>query len=364
MKAVRKRAAGAGNSAPQKRQGFPDVNQDGLDEAIDNYIRVVGVKEGMNLFEYINLQPQQAENAKAMFKLHPLIKALLGVSPTAEIKYKNLKQAMAVAVQKFGHELLSKHWKVEASMLAGRAADSMLVLLKHWRRVTNSHAAWERFGSRLDNSQLQVLTILYKKTTYKGDGPKKERVLKKEESDVTMCSKGFPAMLGTSSEEECETGSGGDSLARSLLETSPPPVTKKDWRLQAGKEPKGQTMKKGKKTKKHTKRPATSSGAAGAAAKTGKKPTPNGSAGGPDTKIDTTSLSIGGGKVQSYIQHMPNGPEGGKKLVAAVTLNQATATRKTHKQLVEELLPACKAAGSTKGSVLAERQKLFEKYAK
>ena len=150
------------------------MSQDDLEEAIDTHIRVVGVKEGLNLFEYINLQPQQAENTRAIFKLHPLIKALLVVSPTAEIKYKNLKQALTVAVQRFGHELLSRHWKVEAGMLTGREADSMLVLLKHWRRVTNSPTTWERFGSKLDNSQLQVLTGLYKSTTCKGDGPKKK----------------------------------------------------------------------------------------------------------------------------------------------------------------------------------------------
>ena len=48
MKAARKRAAGAGNSAPKKRQGFPDVSQGDLEEAIDNHIRVIGVREGMN----------------------------------------------------------------------------------------------------------------------------------------------------------------------------------------------------------------------------------------------------------------------------------------------------------------------------
>ena len=88
MKAARKRAAGAGNSAPNKGQGFPDLSQDDLQEAIHNHIKVIGVKEGMNLLEFIYLQPQQAENARAISKLHPLIKALLGVSPTAEIKYK------------------------------------------------------------------------------------------------------------------------------------------------------------------------------------------------------------------------------------------------------------------------------------
>ena len=301
MKAARKRAAGAGNCAPKKRQGFPDVSQDDLEEAIDQHIRVIGVREGMNLLEYINLLPQQAENARAIFKLHPLIKALLGVSPSAEIKYKNLKQAFTLVMQKFGHELLPKHWKVEAGMLAGGAADSVLVLLKHWRRVTNSPTSWERFGSKLENSQFQALTSLYKQTRCKGDGVKKARVLKKEVSDVTMCSDGFPAMLETTSEEEEDESEAGSSmdpetkaaLAKSAMETSPPPVAKKEWRLKAGKEAKGKQGKKGKKPKKHTKKPAASA-ASKTVAETAMKAKSHGSAGGPETKIHTESLSIGG----------------------------------------------------------------------
>eukprot|EP00435_Cladocopium_sp_Y103_P076066 s462_g75.t1 len=97
-------------------------------------------------------------------------------------------------------------------MLTGRAADSVLVLLKHWRRVTKSSTSWEMFGSKLDNSQLQALTSLYKKTTCKEDVPQKKRILKKEVSAVTMASDGFPAMLGTTSEEEeDETGSEDES---------------------------------------------------------------------------------------------------------------------------------------------------------
>ena len=75
-------------------------------------------------------------------------------------------------------------------------------------------------------------------------------------------------------------------------------------------------------------------------------------------------MSIGGSKNQSYIQHMPFGPSNGKKLVVSVPLAQATKLKVSHKQLVEELLPACKEAGATKGSVLAARLKLFEKYQK
>lgn len=178
-------------------------------------------------------------------------------------------------------------------MLAGRAADSVLVLLKHWRRVTNSPTSWERFGSKLDNSQFQTLTSLYKQTRCKDAEPKKAKVLKKEVSDVTMCSDGFPAMLETTPEEEeeeedeSEAGSSvaktKAALAKSAMETSPPPVAKKDWRVKAGKEAKGKQGKKGKKRKNHTKKPAAST-ACKTVAKAAMKTKPHGSAGGPDTK--------------------------------------------------------------------------------
>ena len=85
---------------------------------------------------------------------------------------------------------------------------------------------------------------------------------------------------------------------------------------------------------------------------------------GPDTPIAQETLSIGGGKNQPYIQHMPFGPNTIKKLVVSVSLAQAAKLKVSHKQLVEELLPACKQAGATKGSVLAARLKLFQKYEK
>ena len=42
------------------------------------------------------------------------------------------------------------------------------------------------------------------------------------------------------------------ALAKSAMEASPPPVAKKDWRLMAGKEAKGQKGKKGRKTQRST----------------------------------------------------------------------------------------------------------------
>ena len=221
----------------------------------------------------------------------------------------------------------------------------------------------------LDTAQLQVLTGLYKKTEKHGGGLSGTRKLKKEVPDVTMASDGFPAMLATSSASKTEAGSDGGaskapeasaaSAARSnSLLGSPPPVTKAKWREKAGKpvkkRPAGKTKEKVESGKK---KPAAK---AGPAAEVKKK----GTALGEETPISQETVSIGGGKNQSYIQHMPFGPSNGKKLVVSVPLAQATKLKVSRKQLVEELLPACKEAGATKGSVLAARLKLFEKYQK
>ena len=109
-----KRGAGAGNKNPVKRQGFPDCDQDKLDEAIDCYIRSMGVAASFDLLEYKHLQAQQAEQPKAVYKLHKLVESLLKVSPSGQIKYEQLRQALQVACNRFGVELLSPHWPVES----------------------------------------------------------------------------------------------------------------------------------------------------------------------------------------------------------------------------------------------------------
>ena len=88
-----------------------------------------------------------------------------------------------------------------------------------------------------------------------------------------------------------------------------------------------------------------------------------GARGGPDA-IHLPSVKLGGGKAQSYIQHMPDGPDGSKRLIVACTAARAKFLKVTHKALMEELLPKCKEKGATKTSVLKERDKLFEKYGK
>ena len=85
---------------------------------------------------------------------------------------------------------------------------------------------------------------------------------------------------------------------------------------------------------------------------------------GPDTVVDVATLSLGGGKKQTYIQHQPNGKGTPKRLIVACTIQQASSLTISHMQLVEELLPHCKRPGATKGSILEARAKLIDKYKK
>ena len=345
MKAV-KRAAGAGNKNPVKRNAFPDVSQDRLDEEIDCYIRSMGVAASFDLLEYKNLQPQQAEQPKALFKLNKLLEALLKVSPSGQIKYGQLRQSLVVACKKFGMELLASHWEVEHAHLPGRASDALGILLKHWRRVTASQTAWEKFERKLEESHANQLQRLYK--MMQGEKEKPKRELTAHISDVTVDSKGMPAMLKTSSEEDGSS----DCDTKGSLMNSPPPVAKGVWREKAGKPLKKKPATKMALAASTCKRPASKH-----------NPKMARLAGGATTNIHTASLTVGGGKNQAYIQHVP-GPGTGKRLIVACTVKQAAALKISHKALIQELLPKCKVPGTTKGDVLKARDDLFHKYAK
>lgn len=147
MKAAKGRKNG-GNSAPQKRQPFPEVDQEKLDEVLHNYCRSMGIKEAFNLYQYKNLQAQQAESPNSIQKLTKLLDALLTVTSTAKVKYKYLRQPFTLLTQTWGSELLAAHWEAETSLLPGRAADAVGVLLKHWRRCASSDVAWGKLISK------------------------------------------------------------------------------------------------------------------------------------------------------------------------------------------------------------------------
>ena len=137
-----------GNSAPQKRQPFPEVDQEKLDEVLHNYCRSMGIKEASNLYQYKDLQAQQAESPNSIQKLTKLLGALLTVTSTAKVKYKYLRQTPTLLTQTWGSELLAAHWEAETSLPPGRAADAAGVLLKHWRRCAPSDVAWGKLISK------------------------------------------------------------------------------------------------------------------------------------------------------------------------------------------------------------------------
>ena len=384
MKPVRKRKKGAGNSQPAKRVPFPELSQEKLDDKLYAYTRAMGIKEALNLHEYLRLEPQQADSPRSLCKLSKLLSALVEVSPSAKVKYRHLKQSMVYLQQTWGNELLSAHWTCEKGLLAGRAADALLVVLNHWRRCTASSTAWQRFCSKLDESQCQLVEQVRKKMVLE---QKPKRKLLEHVSDVSMDSKGFPAMTAHEKEEEdvepsvgseeTEEDEHGETEEETVdekeavkkiakksdldaMESSPPPVAKKDWRAAAGcsmKKPASKMV--GKKKGK-----LSDAGLAkGTKAKKGFGKGPSKCKGTEKVLIHQASLSIGGGKNQAYIQHTP-GPGDNKRLIIGITKLQASYTTKTHKELVELLLPACKKAKATKADAVAERAKLLSKFAK
>ena len=355
----------SGNAAPAKRMPFPDVIQSKLDNALHSYTRRMGMKQAFNLHNYKNLQGQQAESPQSMAQLAPLLDALLGVSSSAKIKYKALKQSCTYLIQEWGVSLWQVHWKdLEAGLLAGRCADSVGVLLKHWRRISNKDENWQKVVSKLDEADATALERLRKNHPSMAA----MKVLKKNDPEVTADSLGFPKMTamsqdGETDEEEAAEDEESHSTNQGLL-GSPPPVTKKDWRELVGK------VQKKPVCKKACKRPSSAmqSGQkpckrAGSDVGSGTGPCKRASPGTEKVLIHQNTITLGGGKNQSYLQHVP-GPGKNKRLIAAVTLSQASRTPKTHQQLVELLLPYCKKPNATKGFVLAERGKLLPKFAK
>ena len=212
---------------------------------------------------------------------------------------------------------------------------------------------------------------LRKKTIWDGKQEPKKRQLKLHNSEVSQDSYGWPKMVAQpvlseaedSDDEEMESerqrGS-GSSCHLSGLDDSPPPCLKKDWRANAMRKPAAASVMK-KHSSSCSKSESEKGGKFGANPDVGPvKGPPKGTE---KVLIRQGTISIGGGKNQSYLQHQP-GPGTSKRLIAGVTLSQASRTTKTHQQLAQLLLPSAKKPKATKADVLAEREKLFAKFAK
>ena len=345
-----------------KRLAFPDIDQDLLNDSLDSYVRAFGMKESFNLCNYKAMAPQHAEHARSMFKLHKLLKALLAASPSGQIKYRHLKAGVVHIQQTFGEEVLSAHHTTkDSNLLAGSIADCLTVLLNHWRRVAGTDSNFEKFLTKLDDSQAEIMRALrdgaepassskggrqlaphVSAITEDSEGfpelssacPKntKKRQLEPKISQVTVDSQGFPTMSVTTPSKRKK-----GSLASEAAAASPPPATKEEW--------KGQVMKK----------PAAKIARAAEDADPA------------EVVIHVPSLSIGGGKDQAYIQHQPEGPGTSKRLVVSIHRTMAARTTKGHRWLIEQLLLLCKGKNGKpvfKKTVADARDKLVAKHLK
>ena len=372
MKACKSRRKGAGNSNPNKRHAFPDIDQNALDDSLDLYVRTLGQREAFNLYAYKTLQAQMAESPQSFYKLHGLLDALIQVEKSGCIKYKYLKSTLSTLQKRFGADMFHR-WEAKCKEdLPGQVADCLLVLLKHWRRSTKSMSAWSKMTKGLDDGQAEVIMKVFKKMEAKCS-PKK-RKLQVHVSDVTVDSEGFPALLdeeeATLSEDErsCSLSLDAngfpklDKLDLQAAAASPPPVQKKDWRSKAAayKRP---ALKKEPCTKAKSKPCTKAKSKTKPCKKAQSEPCTRAKADSSDVFIHQESLVLGGGKHQTYIQHRP-GPGKNLRLVVAVSEKQSAYTKKSHRELVDMLMAECKLPGATKATAIEARQKLLEKYKK
>ena len=275
------------------------------------------------------MQAQQTESPQSLHKLAGLLDALVSASPTAEIKHTTLKQALQTLVHRFGVEMLAAHNTdtSDKGLLPGKVADCIGVLLKHWRKVTKSPeklcvVAWK--GSRQHSS---TITKRWCPT------------LKAELSEVSVESLGLAKVASASESDDSHENDSMSEADRLAACSKPPPVGKKEWRTGAMKRPScSSELAKNETSSKSCKKPSASRGFS------------DGSSKKPATEADpihVETLGIGGGKVQSYIQHRPGFCKS-KKLIVAITSGQAERTSKSHKDLIQLLMSACKKPGATK----------------
>ena len=180
------------------------------------------------------------------------------------------------------------------------------------------------------------------------------RTLKAELSEVSVESLGLAKVASASESDDSRENESMSEADRLAACSKPPPVGKKEWRTGAMKRPYcSSEIAKNETSSKSCKKPSASRGFS------------DGSSKKPATEADpihAETLRIGGGKVQSYIQHRPGFCKS-KKLIVAITSGQAERTSKSHKDLIQLLMSACKKPGATKESVLAHRANLLRQHA-
>jgi hypothetical protein len=309
-----------------------------------------------------------------MFLLHT--HNLFQDSNAPEIKYSSLKAAFKHVIHVFGLKVLD-HFNTDDAFKAGQAATQVGVILAHTRRITKTkgklEAAIEILGDDLKEQFRTLFKVRNGGNSSSSSTPKK-RQLRATLSEVSVDSFGLPNMP-SSPKDSCKTDMYGFPLTPSPLKPmgspghgqpaylkhadeaamacSPPPVDKKEWH--SNKKPaaaptfvdaKPPELKKAAPALVDEKPPAM------------KKAHKVGKCGTGDFVINTSTIKIGGGKQQTYLQHRPS-PGANLQLICSVTAKMTLGSSTGHADIINKLLHVAKKPGATKDSVVAARDKIL-----
>lgn len=348
-----------GNKNPLPRQPCADVDVDQVREQFEKYVRKMGVSNAFNLHSYHNLDAPNGTCSRSMAKVIDLLWVLVKMSPKGEIKWKPLRDGVKHVVDLFGGELL-KNVNTETHLKPGAVADSLFSLLYHLRRTMRKDEEFDRVMAALDDATIQDFQKLRDymhggiRHSTSSSSVTASRTLEARDTDATLDSDGYPAPTLEADDDgdlpsPSEVPKSKTTLATEALSCSPPPVIKKDWRLEATKKPaasKETVAAASESSKSVVKMPKA------LALKSNMKRTI-------DFNINVASVSTGGGKNQTYLQHIPKGASS-KQLIVAVNSNMVEGLKCSHKEVINLLKPMCMKSGAKKSHVVAARAKLLD----
>ena len=145
-----------GNREPAKRAATPPYCTEQLGDALKKVVVREGIAKAFDLGEYLHVPLTHAVRGKALLGVEELITALLGVTPFALIKYKDLKDKLRFLLQVYpdlkGKKDTSDGW-------CSDIACQINVVLAHLRRLKDS-CKWRQCIQNLTNEEAEKLKVL------------------------------------------------------------------------------------------------------------------------------------------------------------------------------------------------------------
>ena len=210
----------------------------------------------VNFGPYNALSKSMAVDPKGLMHCYFLLDELIKISPTGEIHSQPMRQALL--------KVLQEHPEVNDTKYNGQVwmnikSERLNVILSHCRRL-KVQSSWGSCAAKLTGAEYQLLQKLIQGMSGKVvlDEPPKKRVLKKEESDISIDENGFPNILKTPEPKEATVLALEDAKPEAVSKGVKRPLTKRlGQRAKANIEKqrgqKGKSMAAKKKTKKKRK---------------------------------------------------------------------------------------------------------------